>query len=49
MKQRYLSEFAPIGTKRCEGKCERVVIMTKEGAVIGCDGCKRIIMDNRNK
>ena len=42
-------DFAPVGTKDCEMKCERGVIMTKEGHVIVCHGCKRIIMDNRDK
>ncbi len=41
-------DFAPIGTKDCEMKCERGVIMTKEGPVIVCHGCKRIVMDNRD-
>lgn len=42
-----LSEFAPVGTKDCEGKCERSVIMTKDGPVVACTACKRIVMDNR--
>ena len=42
-------DFAPVGTKDCEMKCERGVIMTKEGPVIVCHGCKRIVMDNRDK
>ncbi len=42
-----LSEFAPVGTKDCESKCDRTVIMTKEGPVIACNACKRIVMDNR--
>ena len=33
----------------CQMKCERGVIMTKEGPVIICHGCKRIVMDNRDK
>jgi hypothetical protein len=40
-------DFAPVGTKDCEMKCERGVIMTKQGPVIVCKGCKRIVMDNR--
>jgi hypothetical protein len=44
-----LSEFAPVGTKDCEGKCERSVVMTKNGPVITCSSCKRIVMDNRDK
>lgn len=41
--------FAPVGQKECEMKCERDVIMTKEGPVVVCHGCKRIVMDNRKK
>ncbi len=39
--------FAPEGTKECEMKCERRVIMMPNGPVIVCEGCKRIVMDNR--
>jgi hypothetical protein len=28
-------------------KCDRDVVMTKEGPVIVCKGCMRIVMDNR--
>ena len=42
-------DFAPIGTKECQMKCDRKVIMTKNGPVIVCDGCKRVVMDNRNE
>ncbi len=41
-------DFAPVGTKECEMKCDRDVIMTKQGPVIVCKSCKRIVMDNRN-
>jgi hypothetical protein len=44
-----LEEFAPVGTKDCEMKCDRDVLMTKEGPVIVCKGCMRIVMDNRDK
>ena len=47
-KEEDLSKFAPIGTKDCENKCARRVIMTKNGPVIACDACKRIVMDNRD-
>ena len=43
-----LSKFAPVGTKDCENKCARRVIMTKKGPVIACDACKRIVIDNRD-
>jgi hypothetical protein len=40
-------DFAPVGTKDCEMKCERRVIMMSNGSVVVCEGCKRIVMDNR--
>ena len=40
-------DFAPEGTKECEMKCNRDVIMTKKGPVVVCHSCKRIVMDNR--
>lgn len=33
----------------CKMKCQRDVIITKEGPVIVCHGCKRIVIDNREK
>lgn len=44
-----LKDFIPIGKKDCQGVCDREVVMTKEGPVIVCHGCKRIVMDNRKK
>lgn len=43
-----LDDFAPVGTKDCEMKCDRDVIMTKDGPVVVCKACKRIVMDNRD-
>ena len=43
-----LNEFAQVNTKDCQNMCERDVIMTKNGPVIICHVCKRIVMDNRN-
>lgn len=43
-----LSEYTPVGQAFCEGKCDRKVIPTKEGMVIVCDGCKRVVIDNRD-
>jgi hypothetical protein len=43
-----LNEFAPVNTKDCQNMCERDVLMTKQGPVIICHACKRIVMDNRN-
>ena len=40
-------DFAPEGTKDCQMICDRKVIMTNKGPVIVCEGCKRIVMDNR--
>ena len=42
-----LEQFAPQGTKPCEAKCNREIIMTKQGPVIVCFGCNRIVIDNR--
>lgn len=41
-----LKDYAPIGIKSCEMKCDRKVIKGSEGQpIIVCDGCKRIIME----
>lgn len=45
--ERSMPDFAPVGKKDCEGICNREVIMTKDGPVIICHGCMRIVMDNR--
>jgi hypothetical protein len=42
-----ISNYAPVLTKDCEGACDRKVIVTKTGPIIICDGCNRIVMDNR--
>ena len=42
-------DFAPVGTKECEMKCERRDIMMSNGPVVVCEGCKRIVMDNRDE
>ena len=47
--RRIEDDFAPVGQKDCQMKCERGIIMTKNGPVIVCHGCKRIVMDNRQK
>ncbi len=41
--------YAPVGTTFCEGECLRKSVMTKDGPVIVCDGCKRVVIDNREK
>ena len=43
-----LKKFAPVGTKFCEGKCDRQVIKTPESTKIVCFGCKRIVMERPN-
>lgn len=48
-KKNPLQDFAPVGTKDCQGFCDREVLMTKDGPVIICHGCNRIVMDNRDK
>jgi hypothetical protein len=42
-----LSEFAPVGKKQCESKCDRQVVMTEKGPVVACLACKRIVIDRR--
>lgn len=42
-------DFAPVGKKDCQGVCDREVLMTKDGPMIVCHGCKRIVMDRRKK
>jgi hypothetical protein len=42
-----LQNLSPVGTKDCEGICDRDVIMTKTGPIVICKGCMRIVMDNR--
>lgn len=44
-----LSKYAPVGTKDCEIKCDRNVLMTPEGPVVVCDACNRIVRNNRRK
>lgn len=44
-----LSKYTPVGKKDCQGMCDRKVVPTKDGVVIVCDGCNRIVMDNRDK
>jgi hypothetical protein len=43
-----LEDYTPVGEAFCEGKCDRKVIPTKQGMVIVCDGCKRVVIDNRD-
>ena len=42
-----LTQFAPVAEKHCMGKCDKKVEVTKEGPVVVCLFCKRIVMDNR--
>ena len=43
-----LSEYTPVGKAFCEGKCDRKPIITEKGMVLVCDGCKRVVIDNRD-
>jgi hypothetical protein len=49
IKEDPFKNFAPVMTKDCQGVCDRQVVMTKDGPVILCNGCMRIVMDNRDK
>jgi hypothetical protein len=40
-----IKKFAPVGTKFCEGKCDRHVVKTKESIKVVCLACKRIVME----
>lgn len=44
-----LNDYTPVGKKDCESICNREVVVTKNGPVIVCNGCLRIVMDNREK
>lgn len=44
-----ISKYTPVGTKFCEGECLRKVMITDKGPVVVCDGCKRVVIDNREK
>ena len=37
--------YAPQGTKECLSNCERDVIMTKNGPVIVCHYCERVVRE----
>lgn len=43
-----IEKFAPIGTKFCEGKCDRQVIKTSDSIKVVCFSCKRVIMETPN-
>ena len=40
-------DYAPVGTKDCQGICNREVVITDEGPVVICHGCMRVVMDKR--
>jgi hypothetical protein len=42
-----LGNFAKQDEKECQMKCQRDIIMTSKGPVIICNGCNRIVIDNR--
>lgn len=44
-RKRLEDDYTPQGF--CQMMCERRVIMMPNGPVIVCEGCKRIVIDNR--
>lgn len=42
-----IKDFAEIGKKQCEGKCDREVVATPNGPLVICNACVRIVIDNR--
>lgn len=44
-----IKNYTPVGEKDCQGMCDREVIMTKNGPIVVCHGCERVVMDNREK
>jgi hypothetical protein len=40
-----IDRFAKLGEKECQMKCDREVLMTKNGPVVVCNGCERIVME----
>ena len=49
MRQDPTEGFSPLGERDCQMKCDREVRMAIEGPVVVCHGCKRVVMDNRDK
>jgi len=44
-----ISKYTPVGEKDCQGVCDREVLITNSGPIVICNGCKRVVMDNRDK
>jgi hypothetical protein len=44
-----ISEYTPVGKKDCQGICDRKILATNIGTIVICNGCYRIVMDNRIK
>ena len=42
-----LNKYAEFGKKDCQANCDRKSIMTKDGPVIICDFCLRVVRDLR--
>ena len=40
-------DYAPVGTKDCQGICDREVVITDGGPVVICHSCMRVVMDKR--
>lgn len=45
MKEIDLKDFAPVGTKDCQGNCKRKPLRSKDGVKVICLSCKRIVME----
>lgn len=41
--------YAPAGTKPCKGICDCDVVFADGKPIVVCNGCKRIVIDNRDK
>jgi hypothetical protein len=44
-----LKDFKPAGQGQCEAHCDRQLVVTKDGPVVACLFCKRIVIDRREK
>jgi len=40
--------YTPVGESLCQGKCDTEARRTKSGIVVVCNGCKRVVIDNRD-
>jgi hypothetical protein len=40
--------YSPVGTKFCQGICDRDIIYRDKKPIVVCNACKRVVMDSRN-